>query len=113
MTRVEFERVANKFLFMNQTEFKEVMKDPKLGIFDLLIGRIFQAAIVEGDERRLGFILDRLIGKVVTPISGPNGESLPIVQILLPSNGREAPHLLKTRQHEVIEAESHHVKDDV
>ena len=107
LTREEFERVAYRLLFINQTDFQKIVKDPETPMFDLMMAAVIHKGVVEGDERRMDFLLSRLIGKVVQPISGPDGKALPIVQIFLPANGREAPHI--KREKPPIEAEGRRV----
>jgi len=107
LTREEFERVAYRLLFINQQEFQTIVKNAETPMFDLMMAAVIHKAVVEGDERRMDFLLSRLIGKVVQPISGPDGKPLPLVQIFLPSNGREAPHI--KREKAPIEAEGRRI----
>ena len=46
------------------TELEEILKDKNNKVIDHLIGRIALLGIVKGDQARLSFILDRMIGKV-------------------------------------------------
>lgn len=106
LTRLEFERTANKYLFMKKLDFQKAINDPEIPMFELMMANIVFKATTEGDERRLEFLCSRLIGKVVQPLSGPDGKALPVVHIHIPSNGREA------KEQPVIEAQSRHVRDD-
>lgn len=108
LTRVEFERVANKFLFSKKEEFQAAVRDPETPMLEMMIASIIQKGVIEGDERRMNFLLDRMVGKVVQPISAPDGSPMPVVQLFIPSNGREAAHI---NRGEAIPAESRHVRD--
>lgn len=92
LSKIEFERIANKYLFMTKNEITAAAMNAETPALELLVGSIVHKAVVEGDERRLNFLLDRLIGKVAERIGGPDGKPLPAGQtvVLLPRNGREA-----------------------
>lgn len=68
MTRLEFERIANRFLSMTREEIQTKLKDPTTTALELMIGSIIVKSVQGGDQRRLDFVLDRTIGKVLTPI---------------------------------------------
>lgn len=80
LTQIEFERIANKYLFARKDEIAKASVDPNTPVIELLIGSIIHKAVVEGDERRLDFLLARLVGKVVQPVahSGPDGGPIPV-----------------------------------
>lgn len=64
LTRIEFDRIVNKFLYSDKAEISRISSDPKTPLMELLIASIIHKAISQGDERRLNFFLDRLLGKV-------------------------------------------------
>lgn len=64
LTRFKFEKLVNKFLGMTKEEISLAIKDPNTPSLDLMVGSIVHQAVVRGDERRLEFILDRVIGKI-------------------------------------------------
>lgn len=78
-SKQEFERTTNKFLQMAPDEIYKYI--PKKGtsapegatVGDVLIASVIVRAIYGGDHRRLGFLLDRLIGKVPVRITGEDG----------------------------------------
>lgn len=80
LTQIEFERIANKYLFARKDEIAKSSADPNTPVIELLVGSIIHKAVVEGDERRLDFLLSRLVGKVVQPLahSGPDGGPIPV-----------------------------------
>ena len=65
LTQTEFLRKANQFIAMTAVELHATAKDPKTTALELLIISIIQKGVIEGDEKRLGFLLDRLIGKQI------------------------------------------------
>jgi hypothetical protein len=91
LNRDDFERILNKFLGLDITKMTMILKDPTTTILELMVGKICLEAIKTGDQVRLSFILDRLLGKVPSNlnISGSsdalNGAK---VILYLPDNGR-------------------------
>jgi hypothetical protein len=79
LTRTEFERLVNKFMHMTQDEIVASANDPKTVGIELMIGSIVHKAVVQGDQKRLDFLLDRIFGKMIQPLAHqlPDG---PIVQ---------------------------------
>ena len=88
---VEFERIVNKFLFASKGEVIKVTADPNTPVLELMVGAIVHKAVIEGDERRLDFILNRLIGKVKEQVEHSAKDGSPLVILTMPRNGREAP----------------------
>lgn len=70
LTRVEFERLANKYLHMTWDQIEKIFKEEKKSIpaIEMMILSIMHKAIIEGDERRFEFLLDRTIGQAVRKI---------------------------------------------
>jgi hypothetical protein len=64
LNQMELERTVNRFLFMTPTELAAVTGDPTTTMFDRFVARIITLGETEGDERRLEFILQRIVGKV-------------------------------------------------
>ncbi len=54
----------NKLIYCNREELSQILKDPKTDALTLLVASIVSKGITGGDHMRLGFIFDRLIGKV-------------------------------------------------
>lgn len=63
MNKDEFERIANKFLYMNQDEIKYQMAYGELSMIELAVCQLIVIGVNKGDPWRLGFLLDRLLGK--------------------------------------------------
>lgn len=64
LTRTELEKKLNYFLLMDATELETLLKDKKTPMLDVMVGRIVLMAAKHGDQTRLNFLLDRLVGKV-------------------------------------------------
>lgn len=130
LNRVEFERLLNLYLTKTKSELDEIAgvppdddEEPSLGLrrhkdvatfaskvpaLDLVVVQLIRFAIVEGDERRLGFLLDRLIGKVKDPESDRptfNFINLPRHEVL--AIGEQAMQLIKAAEgQKTIDAET-------
>src|SRR6185369_3490089 len=75
LNKAEFESLTAKFLNMNQEQLIEHLKRPETTAFELMIGTIMAKAIKEGDEKRLDFFMNRVVGKppVLHEVSGRDG----------------------------------------
>lgn len=69
VNRLEFERVLNKYMYMSGPDINASLKSDKLPMIELVVAKILAKAFNEGDQRRLEFVIDRLIGKA--PIEAP------------------------------------------
>lgn len=90
LTKVRFEGILHKYLDHNKDELAKVLKDPETKAIDLCVIKILHEAIIRGDQRRLEFILDRLLGKVVEPINVSGGvysELMDMIQKRKEKNG--------------------------
>ena len=63
LTKAKLEGLLNLHLWMTEKELNKVVKDAKTPMISKAIASIISKAIENGDDRRLTFILDRLIGK--------------------------------------------------
>lgn len=64
LNRIEFEETVNKYLFMSFRELQEKMRDPEIPMLDLSICTLLVKASSLGCQKRLAFVLDRVLGKV-------------------------------------------------
>jgi len=64
LTKARLQGMLNKSLWCTQDELTARMKDDETPMIEKMIGSIVYKALVEGDQTRLTFILDRMIGKV-------------------------------------------------
>jgi hypothetical protein len=61
---VEATRALNKYIYMTREELLEAANSPETVALDLMIIRVIVESGKTGDHHRLGFLFDRLIGKV-------------------------------------------------
>lgn len=89
LNRVEFERIANKLLYMTAAQINEIVSDPKTTAIELAICTIIAKGAKEADPKRLAFLFDRLLGKPKQEIdlSNKDGSLKPLIYI--PNNGRD------------------------
>lgn len=64
LNRVELEALFNKYLHATKEEMVAAKADPNTKAIELIVLSILIMGIQKGDERRLGFLLDRLLGPV-------------------------------------------------
>lgn len=64
ISQFEFERIVNKYLFMNNEEFSADVTRPAATQFERLIGGIISKAISTKDEKKAEWILARTLGKM-------------------------------------------------
>lgn len=64
LTQIELERAVNKYLYLSRAELKAAIEQPGTPMLDLMIASIVAQAAQKGDQVRLDFILNRIIGKV-------------------------------------------------
>lgn len=66
LTRLEFEMIGNKFLKMTTEDMERAFANKaKMPVIEVCIMSILYHAIKEGDQKRLDWITDRLIGSPV------------------------------------------------
>lgn len=63
LTKAKLQGLLNKHLWYTKEQAKAVVLDPETPMLEILIASIVNKAIVLGDDKRMNFILDRLIGK--------------------------------------------------
>lgn len=64
LTKSNLKGLLNKYLWMSKPEMQAVIKDHNTPMIEIVIASIVFKAAVQGDEKRLDFILTRLIGRV-------------------------------------------------
>ena len=64
LNKTEFERILNLGIHLTAEELKNRLEAKGTPTIELMVLKIIAAAVNRGDEKRLGFILDRLIGPV-------------------------------------------------
>jgi hypothetical protein len=63
MTKTKLEGLLNLHLWMDQKQLRTAMRATSTPMINRAIASIIMKAVDNGDEKRLGWILDRLIGK--------------------------------------------------
>lgn len=64
LTRAEMEATLNRYILLPIDKLQSVIEDRTLPVLDHWVCRILLMGIKEGDDKRLTFMFDRLIGKV-------------------------------------------------
>jgi hypothetical protein len=79
--KTEFERIANKFLYMHPNTLKEYLASqqisPEANMAEMMTASVMINCMNLGCYKRLNAILDRVIGPVPRQISGPQGGPIP------------------------------------
>lgn len=72
ITQSEAEASLIAMLRMSKEELSAKLNDPKTSMSELAIGSVIAKAVKEGDQSRLGFVWDRLFGKVKEVVEQTN-----------------------------------------
>ena len=78
LLKEDFERCAHQLLQMTHQQLDELLKDKTSNLLQLMVAGIMGKAISQGDQVRLNFLLDRIIGPLPKSVelSAPGGERL-------------------------------------
>jgi hypothetical protein len=63
MNQVELSRILNDLIYCSKDELKAKLSEPSISVFELAIGSIIKNAVEKGDQTRIAFLLERLVGK--------------------------------------------------
>lgn len=74
LNRIELERVLNEYVNLSLAEIKSRVENPNTPALEVIIAKIIFEGAKKGDEKRLGFILDRLVGVLKRKVSLDGGE---------------------------------------
>lgn len=64
LTKVRFQEILHKYCNHSLEDLKMSYINKKTPALDLVVIKVLIEAIRKGDEKKLGFLLDRMIGKV-------------------------------------------------
>lgn len=64
LTRYELELTFTKYMRMTAKELKEAHNNPLMPMLDLMVIKIMMMSVDQGDQWRLDFLLNRVIGKI-------------------------------------------------
>lgn len=93
LNKIEVERLLNKYCYMSLPLLKSALNDDTRPMIDICVIRILIEAAKKGDYQRLGFIFDRLIGKVTTEIDVKGNLHLNLVDFIAMYEQEEQTHL--------------------
>lgn len=68
LNKAELEKTLNECLCYTPSQLKKIKDDPESTMLQLFVVSILTHGTNKGDHQRLGFLLDRLIGKVLDRI---------------------------------------------
>ncbi len=68
LNNIEFKRILNRLIHSPMQNVKDMIKDLSHPALDLVVAKIINEAFTYGDQRRLEYIVDRLIGPIPTLI---------------------------------------------
>lgn len=95
LNRVELERILNRYIWMTKAELSAAITDAATPLMEVMIASLVARAAKEGDQQRLGFVLDRLGFKAAEPVQehNLNFHLMPRAQVI--QHGLEAIEFLK------------------
>ncbi len=64
VSQFELERAINRLIWLPLEQLRVVIKDPKTPILEIMLATIMAQCAQKGDQQRLEFLLNRMIGKV-------------------------------------------------
>ena len=68
LSKNKFAEILMKFLYLTNEEIKEIVRNPKTAMLELMLGSVILKAIRTGDQQRLDFLLNRCIGRVTDSV---------------------------------------------
>lgn len=93
LTSTRFKAALRKYLNLSMPEIMALLKDPTTKSLDLMILSVLARAIKDGDEKRLGWILEKLFGRSKEQIDVNLTQSKKVV--VIPSNNRQIQNAQK------------------
>jgi hypothetical protein len=64
LTRTKAEEILNRVSAMGESELTELIQSSTATVLEKMVARVCEQALSEGDQRRIDWLFDRLIGKV-------------------------------------------------
>ncbi len=64
LARHEVTKVISKYFGFNREEVREVMANPQTVMLDAMVLSVMSHALKKGDEKRLNWLLEQVVGKV-------------------------------------------------
>lgn len=97
VNRALIEQTMNRFLSLTQRELMLVIADEDTPLLELMVAKVALAAIVNGDEKRLDYIVTRLVGKTPEAPRDINLNIRAMPQARLIAMSRQAIALLEAK----------------
>ena len=82
LNRREFEELLNVLLHTSVEELQNIANDKTNTGMTMMLASVIAKAIKYGDQKRVDFFLNRLIGKVPERFEGANGEPMSFVGLV-------------------------------
>ena len=89
LTREQLQEVADVMLWGNITHLKSLEKDPSASALVAMLASVAVRIHEKGDMYAFDLLLNRILGKVSNKVEVSGATAGQVVQITLPSNGRE------------------------
>lgn len=90
LTREELANIGNLVIAGDLKAIKKIKDNPNSPALRAMIASVALRVIGKGDMHSLDILLNRLVGKVKDELE-VSGSTGPLIQLSMPSNGREAP----------------------
>ena len=68
LTNARLRELLNGFLYMTPAQLTERLESPEVTMLEGFVGSILQKGVLLGDQARLNFLFDRLVGKVTDKV---------------------------------------------
>ena len=69
LNTVTLTRLLNNLVHMNATQLNNLIHDPMTDALQLMVCRVMIEGIKHGDQNRLNFLFDRIVGKVTDRVA--------------------------------------------
>lgn len=81
----ELDRTVNRLIYLSRQELRGLIENPETPMFEIMVASIIAQGAQKGDQMRLEFILNRIIGKVQDKLE----VSVPKPFIVTKTNGEQ------------------------
>lgn len=68
LTKAQILEVINRMMVVREADISKLISDPNTPMFHKVVAKIFQLALSDGCEKKINFVLDRIIGKTTDRI---------------------------------------------
>ena len=78
LDKAKFEEVLHRFLYLPKEELKRLIESPGTPMIEILVGTIITKGGDHGDPMRLGFLLERILGRAPLRVEHTGADGGPI-----------------------------------